>query len=276
MSLVVAPHAHSLTDINNTWPTPSPEEQEILDRLNIMSVDPFFRLLKEDDLVPTGMNPHSGEETVSLESTVSAVLWKALVDMAKSVFHASGTPLGGEIRQEYLQRVGMDMPPVLTSIIPFLTQNNPISYSIPRTQAEWNFYSAQNMLRVLSSWITICQYRCYKMAEAGMDPLWTWTRTLTEGIIPPPENFFFSTPPMSTATTTFYDPRLPTFDPRLIESIPSLDLVLHPTESHYAKHFPGFDAFTRNVLETPEECSGDSFCLGTLEGSLARMDIRED
>ncbi|KAJ3751602.1 hypothetical protein EV360DRAFT_89575 [Lentinula raphanica] len=277
MSNSLTPYSTTLTG-QNGFPTPTPQEQEALDRLNLMSVDPLFRLLKEDDMIPTGINPSTGDATVSLEGTVSAALWKALVDLVKLVLRASHTVLGAEIRPEYLERVGLDVPPVIPSVTRFLTTNNPLGYSISRLQAEWNFYTAQNMLNQIVGWMSICQYRCQKLIKAGLDPLWAWTPTLTEGTVPPPDSFMYTIRPLGPGTTMSYDPRLPGFDPRLIEESVThcQELVVHPTLSHYASHHPGFDAFTRNPMQVVTGCTGDAFCLEMVEDRLARMDIRED
>ncbi|KAJ3727232.1 hypothetical protein DFJ43DRAFT_1157072 [Lentinula guzmanii] len=257
-------------------PNPSPEEQEVLDRLNLYGVDPLFRVLKEDDLVPTGINPFTEEITVSLDGVVSACLWKSLIDLVKLVFRAGNTAPGGVIRPEYLNVVGMTLPPSFSNIVRFHDSHNPLGYSIPRLQAEWNFYTAQRMLRELVNWISTCQYRCYKFAEAGIDPLWAWTQALTTGVVPPPDTFVFTFGSSYPGTTRTYDPRLPGFDPRLLEYVlPSQEVVLHPIASHYAQHYPGFNAFTRDVLvSVPDSCTGDVSCLGLFGDDL--NEIQED
>ncbi|KAJ3979903.1 hypothetical protein F5890DRAFT_1558217 [Lentinula detonsa] len=149
MNTFLITHDSSPTTVTlSEMPNPSPKEQEILDRLNLYAVDPLFHILKEDDLIPTGINPFTKERTVSLDGAVSACLWKALVDLVKLVFRAGNTEPGRAIGVEYLNIVGMTLPPSFSNIVRFFDFHNPLGYSIPRLQAEWNFYTAQKMLQM--------------------------------------------------------------------------------------------------------------------------------
>ncbi|KAJ3816650.1 hypothetical protein F5878DRAFT_647647 [Lentinula raphanica] len=266
--------------------TPSPQNQQYGSLLNLLTLNPLHRKLTKDDLIYSGSHPISGEPLFSLEHTVANILWMAAVEASRKICAASNQFIPGISQGPYprtispssLAEVGMTYPADIDFIHAFVDRSNPISYSASRTQTIINFYEFRKLLGRLVDWMTVCQYRSFKRKEAGMTSLWAWDATRAEYEIDYPgdtEEFSRSLGYQP------YDPRSPA-PIQGLQRFPAtgeeegLDsngnaLILHPTLSHYASHFPGFDAFSKVPLPEIYNCEDRNSCTAGLDKDFEMM-----
>lgn len=120
-----------------------------------------------------------------------------------------------------------------------------LSYAMTRDEVVHTFYKVRDWLAELITWASLCQYRAFIRHNQGLPTSWAWDLPKEHYFINPiAERFGEST------QAEYNNHHLISRDPRLITYTGSAttDLVIHPTESHYAIHYPNFDAFSKNPL----------------------------
>ncbi|KAJ3751584.1 hypothetical protein EV360DRAFT_89596 [Lentinula raphanica] len=245
----------------------------ILARANFDRVTAPSRLLEIEDVVSVHRNPETGEEKSILERRTAEATWGALLTAYKLIRRADqgrrDTPF---VSEESLQKVGLRQPP-LNWIVKNLTDTNPLLYPGTSSEVFLAYYSAQHLLGDLTFWMAQCQVEASNLEAADIQSGWDWKSALNSYVIPPHRPFHFNYPEDSFES---YNPCLPTFDPRLLrgteQEVPmevedcnegsSLEwaVVLHPTESHYSRHFPHFDPFSGQPQEELIGCLGRETC----------------
>ncbi|KAJ3765251.1 hypothetical protein FB446DRAFT_795235 [Lentinula raphanica] len=229
------------------------------------------RCLEDYDLQTVSNHPRTGEPQVVLTQYTAGAMWGALVSAVRLILEADrGRKENQLVSEDSLQKVFLPLPPI-EAIVRNFSQVNPLTYPGSRKEITRSFYQAQEMFERITDWMAECQTRANQLEAAGFDSGWDWRSALMAHKIPPPDSpLRFQTQEVTEET---YDPRLPGFDPRLIEGpAPSFDttaVVLHPTASHYAQHVPDFDPFSGEPQPILIGCSGRETCSGDVEIAAA-------
>ncbi|KAJ3717033.1 hypothetical protein C8R42DRAFT_724674 [Lentinula raphanica] len=254
-------------------PTSFESTLHILARANFDRITAPSRLLETEDVVSVHRNPETGEVKLILERRAAEATWGALLTAYKLIRRADqgrrDTPF---VSEESLQKVGLRQPP-LDWIVKNLTDANPLLYPGTFSEVFRTYYSAQRLVGDLTFWMAQCQVEASNLEADGIQSGWDWKSALNSYVIPPHRPYHFRYPEDSFES---YNPRLPTFDPRLIrgaereapmededrdeKSSSEWAVVLHPTESHYSRHFPHFDPFSGQPQEELNGCLGRESC----------------
>ncbi|KAJ3738052.1 hypothetical protein EV360DRAFT_90888 [Lentinula raphanica] len=273
-SNALVPASNAVVD-PSTLPSAN-EGAEMIARANFERAVVPYRPMDENDLVLAHPHPVTGEFQFVLNGRTAEALWGALVMEVELIQRADqGRPESTIVSEESLRRVDLPHPPI-RGIVENFTRTNPLSYPGSRRTVIDSYYMARDLLEDLSRWSTACQIEAHQLEIQGIYSGWNWRSALKDHIIP-------RNGQRLQITDESYNPRLPSYDPRLIRDSPDESMevdgheqdntttqavVLHPTESHYSQHFPEFDPFSGLPQEEAVGCSERGSCLLDLERSI--------
>lgn len=153
-----------------------------------------------------------------------------------------------DIPVEILQEVGMPAPPRLKEALGFCHNQTILSYAMTQDEVVHTFYKTRDWLADLITWASLCQYRAFIRHNQGLPTSWAWDLPKEHCFIQRRTGRVSNVKESAQAEHTTH--HLASHDPRLITypALTTKDLVIHPTESHYAVHYPDFNAFSKNPL----------------------------
>ncbi|KAJ3751599.1 hypothetical protein EV360DRAFT_89576 [Lentinula raphanica] len=276
MSLVVSSPAQATpTTTDLVIDAQSRAALDSMARANFERVTAPGRYLEAEDLKRVHYNPETGESRTVLEKRMAKATWGALLTAYKLIRRADlGRSSNAYVSEESLNKVSLRQPP-LDWIVENLTDPNPLLYPGTEVEVHRSYSQAQHLLGRILYWMAQCQIKAGNLEAAGIPSGWDWKTALIGYILPPHRVFSFN---FLEDSFESYDPRLPSFDPRLIRAPEAEDVmevedwedtsatnelavVLHPTKSHYSRHYPRFDPFSGNPQEELVGCPGREVCI---------------